>query len=82
VQLDEAYTRHQGELIEERTRLQKEIERLLLENEELRKSYLELHSMFDGGNVAYSARSRRSAIEMYSDMLDLLSKYNKDFDIE
>eukprot|EP01134_Creolimax_fragrantissima_P007762 CFRG7762T1 len=82
-QLDEAYTRHQGELIEERTRLQKEIERLMLDNEELRKSYLELHATIDGdGHGRYGVRSKRSAIEMYSDVLDLLSKYNKDFNVQ
>eukprot|EP00123_Amoebidium_parasiticum_P016511 comp23471_c0_seq1/m.39216 comp23471_c0_seq1/g.39216 ORF comp23471_c0_seq1/g.39216 comp23471_c0_seq1/m.39216 type:complete len:888 (-) comp23471_c0_seq1:214-2877(-) len=81
-QLDTATAKHQGEIMEERARLQKDIETLRTQNEELRASYLQLRQRLTGGPGGINGSHKKSAIEMYSDILDLVVKYKKDFNTQ
>eukprot|EP00794_Sanderia_malayensis_P015361 gene15361-16938_t len=76
--LRELLNRAQGELIEMQSKLQREIDRLEQENQELRTQLLT-----KGDKTPGSYRKlKRSLIDMYSDVLDLLSEYDANYKIQ
>lgn len=77
-QLRDHLTRAQTELIEMQQKYQREIDRLEQENKELRKQL-----MTKGDKAIINSRKiKRSLIDMYSDVLDLLSEYDANYRVQ
>ncbi|XP_065060667.1 dynamin-like 120 kDa protein, mitochondrial isoform X2 [Rhopilema esculentum] len=77
-QLRDHLARAQSELIEMQQKFQREIDRLEQENRELRKQL-----MSRGEKVSSNNRKiKRSLIDMYSDVLDLLSEYDASYNVQ
>ncbi|KJE94459.1 dynamin [Capsaspora owczarzaki ATCC 30864] len=71
------------ELMDTQQRLQREIDTLEKSNQELRTSYLHLKQTGAtlSGGLSSATGGKRSTIEMYSDVLDLLAKTDKNFSV-
>lgn len=77
-QLRDHLNRAQEELIEMQPKFQREIDRLEQENRELRTQL-----MTKGDKVSVNFRKiKRSLIDMYSDVLDLLSEYDANYKVQ
>ncbi|RMX56889.1 hypothetical protein pdam_00022710 [Pocillopora damicornis] len=70
--MQERLEKSQEELIEMQQRYQREIEKLERDNRELRKQVI----ILKGDSMPTPRKIRKSLIDMYSDVLDLLSEYD------
>ncbi|XP_044178142.1 dynamin-like 120 kDa protein, mitochondrial isoform X3 [Acropora millepora] len=70
--MQERLEKSQEELIEMQQRYQREIEKLERENRELRKQVI----ILKGDSMPTPRKIKKSLIDMYSDVLDLLSEYD------
>ncbi|XP_066916981.1 dynamin-like GTPase OPA1, mitochondrial isoform X1 [Clytia hemisphaerica] len=76
--LRELLTRAQQELLEMQHKFQKELDKLEHENRELRKEIL----MDKSKGHTHHRKVKKTVIDMYSDVLDLLSEYDNNYDIQ
>eukprot|EP00124_Ichthyophonus_hoferi_P002396 Ihof_evm8s161 gene=Ihof_evmTU8s161 len=68
---------HQAEIMSERARLQKEISEIRRQNDQLRVSYMNLRARLTNPSQEITGSHKKSAIELYSDTLDLLKTFRK-----
>ncbi|XP_073248455.1 dynamin-like GTPase OPA1, mitochondrial isoform X4 [Porites lutea] len=73
--MQERLEKSQEELIEMQQRYQREIEKLERDNRELRKQVI----ILKGDSVPTPRKIKKSLIDMYSDVLDLLSEYDASY---
>ncbi|KAJ7393323.1 Dynamin-like 120 kDa protein, mitochondrial [Desmophyllum pertusum] len=73
--MQERLEKSQEELIEMQQRYQREIDKLERDNRELRKQVI----ILKGDNMPAPRRIKKSLIDMYSDVLDLLSEYDASY---
>ncbi|XP_057298181.1 dynamin-like 120 kDa protein, mitochondrial isoform X2 [Hydractinia symbiolongicarpus] len=76
--LRELLTRAQEELLEMQQKFQREIDRLEQDNRDLRKQIM----LGKNKTQTSSRKMKKSLIDMYSDVLDLLSEYDSNYDIQ
>eukprot|EP00058_Branchiostoma_floridae_P016843 XP_002602331.1 hypothetical protein BRAFLDRAFT_60684 [Branchiostoma floridae] len=67
----------QEEFLQEQLKYQRQLERLEKENKELRKQI-----MLKGDKAVYKRRTKKSLIDMYSEVLDELSEYDSSYNTQ